>query len=734
VALEYQVVSRRGRSSALLIAAALFPAALAAQTPEPEPCAPSGTCLKVSVSNFRNIAASSRLNGLATALPAAMRIGLLQFHWLNVSSGRPGPWPESYPGGKAAQSNAPAESGKPDYWIDGSFAELQNRIRLSVNVRSVKEESIVYADSMVASEDNLLATVALLSSRVAEMLRRKLPAPDVGRPVSVLIGVPMQVAGKNAGMDSLARWLPETIAEFLVQSKVENASFQAGDPQQRTDILVTGTLSLEQDQYVLTMTAREQTPVVTFRTSLRKDFIATAPERVAKQIADIVRARTGRQGGLRTETISFTAGTAAGYLNEARRSRQNGEPYRAILMYRKAIETGPLFAEPHFALADIYQSQKEFDCAAAQYEEVLRISPGNPAAEEGLGTAALGKKDYAGAIRHFRAAVNLTPADSPLRANLFKEMGDAAALSGSQDDAVDSYRQAVEFAPGNPLFYRVLSQALVAAGKFGEASDALNEAMARFPSDASVKVELSRVYLREVGDAMQKQDYNAALDVLNRMLALHVPVGYEGYEDVWIVYRALGREKDGVAVLAGQLKENPRDSYLMLKLAQIYHDQLGEYEKAYQVNRARFDLIPDDTTAAGNLAESCLATNRLAEALSLADKVLATQNLDVEERLTARLITISALLLQRKPAEAYSQVGEFIGYYNSLPADYPRDWTFTGTKRFITRQKLPDTDKQTILSLIDILESPKAEAAKKVNLLAAALPKRLGQHQGDARQ
>ncbi len=728
-----QVASHRSRSGVLLIAAALFPAALAAQAPEAEPCSASGSCLKVSVSNFRKIAASNRLNALAATLPAAMRIGLLQFHWLDVSSERSGPWLEGYQGAKAAP-NTSAESWKPDYLIDGSFADFQSRIRVSVNIRGVKEESIVYADSMVASEDNLLATMALLSARVAEMLRRKLPAQDVGRPVTVLIGTPLQITGGNSNMNSLARWLPDTIAEFLVQSKVENASFHAGDPQQQADIVLTGKLSMERDQYVLTMTAREQTPVVTFRTSMRKDFIATAPERVAKQIADIVRARISREGGLRKESLSFTSGTPSEYLKEARQARQDGQLYRAILMYRKAIETGPLLAEPRFALADIYQAQKDFDGAIAEYDDVLRISPGNPSAEEGLGMAALGKKDYAGAIQHFRAAVTLTPPASPLRANLFKEMGDAAALAGKQDDAIDSYRHAVEFAPDNPLFYQVLSQALVAAGKLSEASDTLNEATARFPSDTSVKLELSRIYFRQAGDAMQKQDYNAALDFLHKMLGLHVPVEFAGYDAVWSVYRALNREKEGVAVLAAELRENPRDPNLLLKLAAIYHDELGDYERGYQMNRARLDLLPDDTTATINLAESCLATHRLDEVLSLAAKELANPLLDVEGRLTTRLFTISALLLQRKAAEAYSQVGEFIGYYNSLPADYPRDWSFMGTRRFINQQKLPDTDKQTILSLIDILESPKSEAAKKVNVLAAVLPQRLAQYQGAPRK
>lgn len=54
--------------------------------------------------------------------------------------------------------------------------------------------------------------------------------------------------------------------------------------------------------------------------------------------------------------------------------------------------------------------------------------------------------------------------------------------------------------------------------------------------------------------------------------------------------------------------------------------------------------------------------------------------------------------------------------------EYEKDWKYERSRNFIsTTEKLSESDKTLLLTLIDILESPKPEADKKLAELEASL-------------
>jgi hypothetical protein len=61
-------------------------------------------------------------------------------------------------------------------------------------------------------------------------------------------------------------------------------------------------------------------------------------------------------------------------------------------------------------------------------------------------------------------------------------------------------------------------------------------------------------------------------------------------------------------------------------------------------------------------------------------------------------------------------------YYKLIPQDYERSWNYDESKNFITNtDKLSESDKTLLFTLIEILESPKTEADKKLAELEALL-------------
>jgi len=66
----------------------------------------------------------------------------------------------------------------------------------------------------------------------------------------------------------------------------------------------------------------------------------------------------------------------------------------------------------HLQAAQLFEQAQDFAGALAQYEEVLRVDPVNPAALAGAGETAYRSADYALAQRYLRLAVNANPEDT----------------------------------------------------------------------------------------------------------------------------------------------------------------------------------------------------------------------------------------------------------------------------------------------------------------------------------
>lgn len=69
----------------------------------------------------------------------------------------------------------------------------------------------------------------------------------------------------------------------------------------------------------------------------------------------------------------------------------------------------------HLQAAQLFEQAQDYAGTLAQYKEVLRVDPGNPAALTGAGKAAYRSGDYAMAQRYLRAAVNANPQDANAR-------------------------------------------------------------------------------------------------------------------------------------------------------------------------------------------------------------------------------------------------------------------------------------------------------------------------------
>jgi tetratricopeptide (TPR) repeat protein len=211
-------------------------------------------------------------------------------------------------------------------------------------------------------------------------------------------------------------------------------------------------------------------------------------------------------------------------------------------------------------------------------------------------------------------------------------------------------------------------------------------------------------------------------------------LGPNAYNQTLQAYHRANKDQECERLFKSLLEKDPQNREYLGALSFITHEYLGEFQQAYEFNQALAKLDPESIYVESNLAETSMTTGRFDEAMVLTNKVLASKEATVAQRLSMELITIASLILSGKRSAALPQVGEFIGYFKSLPADYERDWTYTGTRRYMNDQhQIAEEDKSLILSLMDILESKtKKDADRKVQLLqdrltntfASTLPKK----------
>lgn len=153
--------------------------------------------------------------------------------------------------------------------------------------------------------------------------------------------------------------------------------------------------------------------------------------------------------------------------------RAGGREGAAEDLYLRLIDELPHHSVPHGWLAGLYLRQGRFDEARDHYERNVELSPDAWRALNGLGAAEFYLGHWTAAKRAWQRGHELNPQDAPIRNNL----AIAQFYDGSFDEAADTFRLAVDEAPGRFVFWGNYAEALWHAdGRRDEALEAYRRA------------------------------------------------------------------------------------------------------------------------------------------------------------------------------------------------------------------------------------------------------------------
>jgi tetratricopeptide (TPR) repeat protein len=123
---------------------------------------------------------------------------------------------------------------------------------------------------------------------------------------------------------------------------------------------------------------------------------------------------------------------------------QLGDDERALQEYQKLLANDHTAVDPARKLAALAEKLGKPDVAQLAHERVVSLDPSDAPAHTGLGRLALKKNEADLAVREFRAALALAPAD---RASAHCDLGEAYLAKGLAADAKREALAALEIAP-----------------------------------------------------------------------------------------------------------------------------------------------------------------------------------------------------------------------------------------------------------------------------------------------
>jgi len=179
-----------------------------------------------------------------------------------------------------------------------------------------------------------------------------------------------------------------------------------------------------------------------------------------------------------------------------------------ILMRHAIAVTGPNYLAEN-NLGDALLKNGDVAGAIPHFRAALDIQPGCVTAWDNLGEVALKGGQMDDALSDFTKSVNIDPGDVPAQNNL----GGILLQKGQFEPAIAHYQQALAAEPGSPKLHRNLAIALAQAGRLDEASQHFQAAVNIQPDDADTQNNLASALLQQGRLAEAAAHYQKALEL-----------------------------------------------------------------------------------------------------------------------------------------------------------------------------------------------------------------------------
>ncbi|HEB74759.1 MAG TPA: tetratricopeptide repeat protein [Nitrospirae bacterium] len=193
-----------------------------------------------------------------------------------------------------------------------------------------------------------------------------------------------------------------------------------------------------------------------------------------------------------------------------------GQMQAAFVELQKSIELDPRNKRAHNALGLVYRYFEEMDKAEDAFKTAIRIDPRYSEAYNNLGVVYMYTRQWEKAIQAFEKALENPLYRKPETA--FTNLGKIYYRMGDFDRAVRAYKKAIKRAPDYEVPYYGLALCYNAMARYGDASEALTEAVELDPAfrgdREKAEAKLTEQKLRAT-DPYEEEDYANLIEILH---------------------------------------------------------------------------------------------------------------------------------------------------------------------------------------------------------------------------
>lgn len=296
-------------------------------------------------------------------------------------------------------------------------------------------------------------------------------------------------------------------------------------------------------------------------------------------------------------------------------------------------------AAVHAENAQKYLKEKRPDLAVPELEAVVAIDPKNVDAQANLGVLLFFQKDYAGAIPHMKAALEIQPDLSKIRGLLGIAEGSAGDSAAATEDMAASFPNLQDL-----KFKRQVGLKLVelygATEDLAKAADVIAQLRHDFPEDEEIIYAAYRIYSQQVSESIlslslvnpksaqmhqilaheesRQGKTNDAIAQYRQAIAIdpHLPGIHFELAELLNTSADKQMKQEALREYLQALKENPLDVKTQSRLGDIYLQQ-GDLKQAAAYYSKALALQPNSAEANFGLAKTFIAMDQESKALPI---------------------------------------------------------------------------------------------------------------------
>jgi serine/threonine-protein kinase len=289
------------------------------------------------------------------------------------------------------------------------------------------------------------------------------------------------------------------------------------------------------------------------------------------------------------EYASAYAGLAEAYYRKYRLTQDKRWLDQSRLNVERALQIDASLPAAYVSRGLVHDATGEYERAISDFQQALRLEPGNVAGLLGLAKAYDHQNRPQDAERVYREALQKYPNHWPC----YNEFGAYLYSHGKYAEAADQWRQMLKITPDHVWGYSNRGAAYLRMERWNEAIADFQAALKIAPENTGALSNLGTAFLSAGRNAEAAEEYRKAFEISGRdsVILGNLATAYsrvpERKKEATDAYRR------AAAMTEAKLNDNPRDATLLSRLA-TYYSSLAERSKAREKIEQALAIAPKD--------------------------------------------------------------------------------------------------------------------------------------------